>query len=389
MVMGSKGKTFRLGVIILGFTFIWGIPSHAIEKKPYKVGALFGLTGPASFVGDPQGKTVKMIEHWVNAAGGIDRHPLEVIVYDTAGDKEKTALAVRKLVENNGVIAVIGTSQYGISSSVLPVIGDHKVPFISCTALPELPRWTKVRSWLFQVKGFDQGVEAVFEHIWKKKLAKIAILTPTSEFGNRGRTTLIKLAPQYGLEIVVDGRYRLDSGNVKVHLSRLKEMGAQAIVNWSEGISQVEVCQAWKALRIKLPLYHGPEFGNKRMIRLAKGDAEGVFCPLHRLSLVEKLPVEDSQMPALIAYKYCFEKKFGIEATSSGGHAWDALWMVVEALRMVGPDRKKMRGYFEKRVRNWPGVTGVFNMSRKDHYGLTKEVFKMGVVHKGGWILAD
>ncbi|MFQ5843189.1 MAG: ABC transporter substrate-binding protein, partial [Thermodesulfobacteriota bacterium] len=144
----------------------------------------------------------------------------------------------------------------------------------------------------------------------------------------------------------------------------------------------------WKDLRMKLPLYQGPEFGTKRMVQLAKGKAEGVLCPLQRLSLMEKLSIEDPQMPALIAYKYSFEKKFGMEASPSGGHAWDALWMIVEALRIVGSDKKKIKGYLEKGIRNWPGVTGIFNMSKKDHRGLTKEAFIMGVVRKGAWEVA-
>jgi branched-chain amino acid transport system substrate-binding protein len=56
----------------------------------------------------------------------------------------------------------------------------------------------------------------------------------------------------------------------------------------------------------------------------------------------------------------------------------------------ASPDGKafKIKGYLEKRIRNWPGVTGIFNMSKKDHRGLTKEAFVMGVVRKGGWEVA-
>ncbi len=173
---------------------------------------------------------------------------------------------------------------------------------------------------------------------------------------------------------------------MRTHLTKIR--GTEALINWSEGSSQVVVCRDWKNLRMKLPLYQGPEFGNKRMVKLAKGKAEGVLCPLQRLTLVEKLPMDDPQMPALIAYKYSFEKKFRMEASPSGGHAWDALWMIVEALRIVGPAKKKIKGYLETRIRNWPGVTGIFNMSKKDHCGLTKEAFIMGVVRKGKWELA-
>jgi branched-chain amino acid transport system substrate-binding protein len=386
MVKGLKGNKIRFLAIILGSAFIWGIPSISISKEPYKVGAIFALTGPASASGEVQRKTVEMIAQWVNGAGGIDGHPLEVFVYDTEGDETKAASALRKLVKKDGVVAVIGTSQYGIGLSVMPIIGEHKVPFISCTGSIAAPRWVKWRSWVFQVKGYRQGMEAIYEHMRKRGIAKIAILTPNSEFGRTGRTDLIKLAPKYKIEITHDGKYGSEEKNMRTHLTKIR--GTEALINWSEGSSQVVVCRDWKNLRMKLPLYQGPEFGNRRMVKLAKGKAEGVLCPLQRLTLVEKLSIDDPQMPALIAYKYSFEKKFRMEASPSGGHAWDALWMIVEALRIVGPAKKKIKGHLETRIRNWPGVTGIFNMSRKDHSGLTKEAFIMGVVRKGKWELA-
>ncbi len=389
MVKGSRRRETRFSGIILIFAFIWWTPSIAFPKGAYKVGAIFALTGPAAVLGEPQRRTVEMIEQWVNAAGGIDGHPLEVIVYDTEGDETKAAFALRKLVQKDGVVAVIGTSKYGIALSVMPMIGEHKVPFISCTASIVVPRWAKGQPWFFQVKGYRQGVEAIYEHMRKKGIAKIAILTTTSEFGHRGRTDLIKLAPKYGIDIVGDEKYKPGEKSTRVYLNRVKGTNAQAIINWSEGDSQVEICRHWKDLRMKPPLYQGPEFGNKRMIELAKGKAEGVLCPLQRLPLMEKLPIEDPQMPALIAYKYSFKKKFGVEASPSGGFAWDALCMIVEALRIVGPEKKKIMGYLEKHIRNWPGVTGIFSMSKKDHCGLTKEAFRMGVVKKGSWALAD
>jgi len=115
-----------------------------------------------------------------------------------------------------------------------------------------------------------------------------------------------------------------------------------------------------------------------------------VRLPTAHPHLMEQLSIEDPQMPALIAYKYSFKKKFGVEACPSGGYAWDALWMIIEALRIVGPDKRRIRDYLEEHIRNWPkGVTGIFTMSKKDHCGLTKEAFRMGAVKKGKWTLAD
>ena len=105
---------------------------HAQEKKPYKVGAIFAVTGRASWLGDPEKKTVEMIVEEVNKKGGINGHPLEVIVEDTAGTEEKTKTKVLKLIEKDGVCAIIGPSRTGCSMAVIEDVTRAKVPLLSC-----------------------------------------------------------------------------------------------------------------------------------------------------------------------------------------------------------------------------------------------------------------
>ena len=75
-------------------------------------------------------------------------------------------------------------------------------------------------------------------------------------------------------------------------------------------------------------------------------------------------------------YWEAYEKKYGESLSSFGGHAWDALHLVVEALRSVGPDSAKIRDYLEAKT-GFVGQHGVFNFSPRDHNGLTKEAFNM------------
>ena len=92
------------------------------EKAPYTVGAVFSVTGGASFLGEPERNTVKMVEEWVNAAGGINGHPLQIIIEDTKTDPSQAVLAVRKLLEKDKVIAIVGPSTSGESMAVVPIM---------------------------------------------------------------------------------------------------------------------------------------------------------------------------------------------------------------------------------------------------------------------------
>jgi branched-chain amino acid transport system substrate-binding protein len=57
----------------------------------------------------------------------------------------------------------------------------------------------------------------------------------------------------------------------------------------------------------------------------------------------------------------------------------------VEAARKSGADRSKIRNHIENNVKKWPGISGVFTMSPKDHCGLDKDAFEMVVVKNGDW----
>ncbi|UCF03095.1 MAG: branched-chain amino acid ABC transporter substrate-binding protein, partial [Deltaproteobacteria bacterium] len=82
-----------------------------------------------------------------------------------------------------------------------------------------------------------------------------------------------------------------------------------------------------------------------------------------------------------------YQEKYNEPLSSFGGHGWDALNLVIDALKAVGPDSAKIRDYIETRT-NFIGQHGVFNFSPTDHNGLTKEAFEMVVVKDGDWALA-
>jgi len=88
-------------------------------------------------------------------------------------------------------------------------------------------------------------------------------------------------------------------------------------------------------------------------------------------------------------YKTEYEKRFKTEVSSFGGYAYDSLYLLAEALKAVGPDKAKIRDYLETQVKNWPGVSGVFNLSPEDHTGLGKDAFVMITVKNNDWTFAD
>ena len=390
--IGKGAVCLMAAVLVVSLILIPVVKVHAVD--PYKVGAVFSVTGRASFLGDPEKKTALMLQEQINKKGGINGHPLELVIYDDEGDSTKCALAVRKLITQDKVCAIMGPSLSGLSLAVLPEAEKHEIPLVSCAASFKIvtkdPATGEQRKWVFKTPQSDSmAVEAVYTHMKKHGISKIAIMTVTSGFGQSGRGELLRLAPQYGMTIVADEKYGPKDTDMTAQLTKIKGLAPQAIVNWSIGPTQVIVVRNWKELAMtNITFYQSHGFGSRKNIELAAGAAEGVFCPLGACNIAEILPNDHPQKRVTMGYLRAYSAKYNEPLSSFGGHAWDALTMIEQALAAAGCDKAKIRDYLEN-LTGFVGQHGVFNFSAKDHNGLTKDAFQMVVVKLGDWVIAD
>ena len=385
--MKIKGRAIWIALILiisLGLVF-----SCTKEKEPYKVGAVFSVTGRTSFLGEPEKKTAEMIAEAINKTGGINGHPLELVIYDDESDETKCVLAVKRLLKKDQVPVIIGPSLSGNTLAVVKVMNDAKVPLVSCAASNKIVLPVVDRHWIFKVPQSDtHAVEKIFDYQLKNGIKKIAIMSVSTGFGASGREELLRLAPQVGIEIVADERYGPKDTDITAQLTRIRGTDAKAIVNWSVGPTQVLAVKNWHDLGMtNIPFYQSHGFGSRKNIKLAAGTAEGVLCPLGRVNIPDLVPDDHPQKKIIMLYNQAYQEKYNEPLSSFGGHGWDALNLVIDALRAVGPDSAKIRDYIETRT-GFVGQHGVFNFSPTDHNGLTKEAFEMVVVKDGDWALA-
>ena len=299
---------------------------------------------------------------------------------------------MKKLITQDKVCAVIGPSLSGLSLAVIPLAERYKTPLVSCAASYRIvynQKTGKPYRWVFKTPQSDSlAAEAIYTHLQKRGINKIAILSVTSGFGASGRSELLRLASQYKMNIVADEKYGPKDNDMTAQLTKIKGLGPKAIVNWSIGPTQVVVLRNWKDLgMVSIPFYQSHGFGSRKNIELAAGAAEGVLCPLGAVNVAELLPQKHPQKKVTMAYLKNYKARYNEPLSSFGGHAWDALHMVAKALKAFGCDKSKIRYYLENN-RNFVGQHGVFNFSENDHNGLTKEAFQMVVVKNGDWALA-
>jgi branched-chain amino acid transport system substrate-binding protein len=352
---------------------------------PIKIGAILSVTGPASFLGEPERNTALMMVEEINKAGGINGRKIELIVYDTQGDATKAVQAVNRLIKSDKVVAIIGDSTTGNSMAVIPVVEKAEVPIISCAAGSKIT--DPVKKWVFKTAQNDSlAVMKIFEHMNDKKIKKIAIITVSDGFGASGREQLKLKAADFGIEIVLDETYGPKDTDMTAQLTKIRGSAAQAIVCWGTNPGPAVVARNVKQLGIKMPLFMSHGVSSKKFIELAGEGAEGIILPSGRVIVADQLPDSDPQKKALLSYVDNYRKHFKVEGDHFGGHAWDAIMLIKEAIERGGATPAAIRDQLEK-TKNFAGIGGIFNYSEQDHAGLTKEAFVLVQIKKGDWKL--
>src|SRR3974390_367841 len=73
-----------------------------------KIGSVLSVTGPASFLGDPEKRTLQIYIDEINAKGGVNGRKLALIVYDDGGDANNARTFATRLVGEDKVEAMVG-----------------------------------------------------------------------------------------------------------------------------------------------------------------------------------------------------------------------------------------------------------------------------------------
>ncbi|MGE3064577.1 MAG: ABC transporter substrate-binding protein [Hyphomicrobiaceae bacterium] len=350
-----------------------------------KVGAVLSVTGPASFLGEPEEKTLKLYVDDINAKGGVNGQKLQLIVYDDGGDANKARTFATRLVEEDKVAVILGGSTTGTSMAMIPVFEEAQLPFISMGGGAVIVE--PVKKFTFKTPHSDAlACEKIFDDIKKRGMTKIGLIGGTDGFGKSMMASCQKLAPKYGLEIVGEETYNPADKDMTPQLTNLKNKpGIQALVGASFGSPAAVLTRNIKQLGLTLAYYQNHGVASKTFIELSGDAAEGVRLPAAAVLVAEQLPDSDPQKAVSVAYRKHYETATKQPISTFGGHAYDALMLAVEAMKRAGSaDPKKVRDEIEK-TKGFAGTGGIFNMSPTDHQGLDLASFKMLEIRNKDW----
>lgn len=350
-----------------------------------KIGALFSVTGPPSFLGEPERNSAKMVVDEINAKGGVKGRKLELVVYDTGGDATKAVQAANRLIKEDKVVAIIGPSTTGESMAVLPVAEKEGIPLISCAAGSKIT--DPVKKWVFKTAQNDGlAVSKIYEYLNRKKISRVAILTVSDGFGSSGREQLKANAAKFGIKIVVDDTYGPKDTDMTSQLTKIRGSQAQAVICWGTNPGPAVIAKNVKQLGIKLPLIMSHGVSSKKFIELAGDASEGIILPSGRVIVSDVLPGSDKQKKSLQSFVRDYQNHYKLEGDHFGGHAWDAVMLIKGAIERGGDSPAAIRDQLEK-TRGFAGIGGVFSFSPTDHAGLNKDAFVLVEIRNKDWAL--
>ncbi len=351
-----------------------------------KIGAIFSVTGPAAYLGAPESKTAVMLVGEINNNGGINGMKVELIIKDSGGSPEKAVSFAKQLIEEDKVVAIIGPTTSGESLAIKDLCEKMKMPLFSCAAAEKIVN--PVAHYVFKTPQNDSiVVKWIYETMKKKGIKKIAVVASNTGFGNGGMDQLKKYAAEYGITIVISETYDKDSTDLTALLTKVKSTDAEALVNWSIEPAQSIVAKNLRQLNMTMPLFQSHGFGNIKYVEAAGEAAEGIIFPCGRLLVAEELPDSNPQKKILVAYKTEYEKKYGEQVSTFGGHAYDAILILKTAIENAkSTDRDKIVDTVEN-LKGLPGTAGIFNFSPEDHNGLSMDAIVMLTVKNGKFTL--
>ena len=371
-------------MIAFAVCLVMVLTTASLAKDTVKIGAILAVTGPASNLGAPEARTLQMLVEDVNAKGGIDGKKIELLLKDSGGSPEKAVSFAKQLIEEEKVLAIIGPSTSGETMAIKNIAEGGKTILMSCAAAEVIVN--PVAPHVFKVAPKDSfAVDLIFDQMKKMGISRIGVLSSNTGFGKAGKEQVERLAPGHGIQIVANEVYDKAATDLTAEATKLKSANIQAVLNWSIEPAQAIVLKNVRQIGLTIPVFQSHGFANIQYVKAAGTAAEGVIFPASRIIIAESLPPKHPQKAVVQSYKKAYEVKYKEEVSTFGGHAYDALMILVRAIKEKGLNREGIRSSIEN-MKGFVGTAGVFNFSPTDHNGLDISAFEMLTVRRGKFI---
>jgi len=356
-----------------------------------KIGVVVSATGPAASLGIPEKNTVGMCP---KAIGG---KTVDYIVLDDATDTTNAVQVTKKLIGENQVDAIIGTSTTPATLAMIDVIADGETPTISlASSIRIIDPVDAKKAWMFKTPQTDVMMAgAIVEHMGQTGVKTIGYIGFNDALGEAFFAEVDKAAKARDLPLVGNERFAPKDTSVVGQTLKLIAAKPDAIVIGASGTPAALPARTLIEQGYKGKLYYNHGVANNDFLRVGGKDIEGGYVPASPVIVAAQLP--DSHPSKKLAQEYvkAYESAFGPGSVSAfGSYAWDAClelaYAIPIALKTAQPGTREFRRALRDALEGTKelGVTnGAVNMSKTDHLGLDARARVMVQIKDGKWAL--
>lgn len=346
----------------------------APSGEPYKIGFVNSLSGYMAPMGTPERDAVLLLEEKINAEGGINGRPLKVIVYDDQSNESQGVMAVKKLIEQDKVLGIVGTSASGIAMAEAPTVEEAKVPWVTMQSSRAI--LSPPKKWIFKLPLSEKFyIDGLYRYMKEQKLQKIGLLTQGAGFGKEAKKYFEDTAQANGFTIVANEAYGPNDTDITAPLTKIKAANPDVLIVYgAEAAGAIAVRQA-KEIGIKVPIL-GPESLTMQAIMDVKELRDGLngfIASGHKPDVWQQLPDTDKQKKVIADFDTLIRKKYNRGLSMWDGNGYDAFMVMVNALKKANPDptnieqaRQQIRDAIET-TKDFVGVANIISYAPDQH----------------------
>lgn len=363
----------------------------SVAQAQIDVGVVVSATGPAASLGIPEKNTIELLPKTI--AG----KQVNYIILDDASDTTTAVKNARKLLVEDQVDVIIGSTTSPASLAMIDVVAEAKAPMISMAASSRIvdPVDDK-RRWVFKTPQNDQQMaSAIVGHMADNKVKKVSFIGFANAYGEGWLQQFKKQAAEKGIEIVATESFNPTDTSVTGQVLKLMAAKPDAVFIAGSGTPAALPQKTLRQRGYQGPIYQTHGVANNDFLRICGKDCEGTLLPVGPVQMARSLPDSHPVKASALQYVNAYEAVHGPGSVSSfGGYAWDAGVLlqaaIPQALKVAQPGTPEFRAALRdalENVQNVAGATGIYNMSPTDHLGLDDRSRVMITIKDGNWAL--
>ncbi len=365
----------------------------AVALADINVGVTISSSGPAASLGIPEKNSFAFVPTTI--AG----QKINYLILDDASDTTGAVKNARKLVSENNVDVIVGSTITPNSLAMIDVAAESETPMIAMAASARIVEpMDEKRRWVFKNAQNDSHMAtAIFEHMTNNNVKTMAYIGFADAYGEGWWSEVSKLAELRKIRVVANERFNRPDTSVTGQVLKILSAKPEAVLIGGAGTPAALPQKTLREKGYKGVIYQTHGVANSDFLRVGGKDVEGTFLPAGPVLVAAQLPDSNPIKKVALDYVSRYEAAHGKgSATTFGAHTWDAAILLANAipvaLKKAQPGtrefRKALRDALEG-TRNVVGAHGVYNMSPQDHVGLDQRARVMVKIENASWKLVQ